>query len=128
MVLLFWLAFTVTVALLGCALVTGRRGRRRPHYWSVAGFVVALAVTIFLTESIVRALEFPRDALDFHLRFAMGATYLLLPVLATGALMAWKGGMRIRWAHRITVVVFVLAVLAATGTGIWIFTLAKTPV
>jgi hypothetical protein len=45
-------------------------------------------------------------------------------VVLTGLGYARRGGRRWRLAHRVAVVCFVVAVLAATGTGIWAYSLA----
>ena len=124
MVLWFWLSFVSTVAALVGVLVTGLRRRRRQHFTFAVAFIVLLAVTIWLTESLMRSVEFPREELDFHLKFAMSATFLLLPVVVSGLMLARRGGRVVRWIHRIAVVVFVVAVLLATATGIWVFSLA----
>lgn len=124
MVVLFWLSFTATLAALLAAVAAGRRGRRRAHFALVAVFVVLLFVTIALTEALVRALDLPAGELAIHLRFAISATLLLLPVLASGVVYALRGGKRWRLVHRIAIVLFLLAVLTATGTGIWVVSLA----
>jgi len=76
-----------------------------------------------LTEELVRRYEFPPAALRTHLWFAKAGGLLALPVIATGVWLWRRPGARI-W-HRLAVVVWLVSVLAATGTGLWIFTLGE---
>lgn len=119
----FWVSFISTVVALVAAAYTGIRRKRRAHFVCVGLFVVLLYVTVRLTRGLVEAIDFPEDELSFHLRFAFAATGLLVPVLITGFGYALSGGPRWRICHRIAVSVFVVAVLAATGTGIRMFML-----
>lgn len=122
----FWIAFVVTVALLVVSLVSGFRAKRRVHLVTGPLTIVAVAVTIFLTEQLSRAYDFPRDELDFHLIFAKAGVLLALPVVATG-IWLWRNP-RVRRLHLATVIVWLLAVLAATGTGLWVFDMATPKV
>lgn len=122
MVVGFWVSFAVTLALFGATLWAGLRHRRRLHFTFAPLAVVALTVTIVLTEQLVRAVSFPPDEMAIHLFFAKSAAGLLLPVIATGLWMARS--VRARPWHRAAVVLFLLFTLTATGTGIWVFSLS----
>ena len=119
----FWIAFVTTVLLLVAALFTGWTRRRRPHLFVGPATIVALTVTIVLTEQLVRRYEFPADELAFHLIFAKAGGLLALPVVATG-IWLWRSE-RARIWHRIAVVLWLLTVLTATGTGLWMFGLGE---
>lgn len=115
----FWIAFVVTVVLMVAALVTGWTRRRRPHLWLGPLTMVSLTVTIVLTEELMRRYEFPADVLRTHLWFAKAGGLLALPVIVTG-LWLWQRPSARRW-HRVAVYVWLVSVLTATGTGLWMF-------
>ena len=122
MVTAFWPSFVTTLACLVGTLWTGFRGRRRPHLVLALLTVALLTVTVLLTEALLRAVEFPKREMTIHLGFAKTAAGLVVPVILTGAL-TWfrRGWLRV---HLVCVVLFVLAALVATGTGIWVYALA----
>jgi hypothetical protein len=115
----FWIAFTCTVALLVASLVSGWLRRRRVHLVTGPLTMVLLAVTVVLTEELMRRYDFPADALRFHLWFAKAGGLLALPVAATGVWL-WRDPRARRW-HRTAVLVWLVSVLAATSTGLWLF-------
>ena len=115
----FWIAFLTTVLLLVASLVTGWTRRRRLHLWFGPLTMVMLAVTVVLTEELVRQYDFPPHVLRTHLWFAKAGGTLALPVIVTG-LWLWKKPQARIW-HRIAVIVWIVSVLSATGTGLWMF-------
>jgi hypothetical protein len=115
----FWTAFAATLLLLALALATGLRRRRRLHLVVAPLAMGMLALTIVLTEELVRSYAFAPDDLAFHLRFAKTAGVLALAVVATG-IWLWRRPAARRW-HRIAVWTFLAAAVVATGTGIWLF-------
>lgn len=115
----FWTAFVATVLLMVGALITGFRGRRGLHLWLGPLTMVALTVAIVLTEELASRYEFPPDVLARHLVFAKAGGLLALPVIATG-LWLWRDERARRW-HLGCVIVWLVSVLAATGTGLWMF-------
>lgn len=115
----FWLAFVTTVLLLVGSLATGWLRRRRLHLWLGPLTMVSLAIAILLTEQLLRRYEFPQEVLRVHLWFAKAGGLLALPVIATGVWL-WRSE-RARLWHQIAVLVWLLAVLSATGTGLWLF-------
>ena len=115
----FWCAFVATVVLLVAALFTGWTRRRRLHLWVGPLTMAALAVAIVLTEELLRRYEFPAGVLATHLVFAKAGGLLAAPVVATG-LWLWKDERARPW-HRACVLVWLAAVLLATGTGLWMF-------
>ena len=115
----FWISFVVTVLLLVAALVTGFGRRRRAHLWIGPLTMVVLTVTIVLTEQLMKQYDFPPDELAFHMWFAKAGGLLALPVIATG-LWLWRRPEARRW-HRAAVIVWLVSVLAATATGLWLF-------
>jgi hypothetical protein len=118
----FWASFAVTLALLLGAVWTGFRGRRRAHLRLAPLALVALAVTIVLTEQLLRAVRFPERELGIHLWFAKSGAALVVPVVVTGLLTVRNR--RWRRLHRAAVGLFFLCALTATGTGIWVFSLS----
>jgi len=115
----FWCAFVATVLMLVAALLTGFTRRRRLHLWLGPLTMVLLAITIVLTEELLRAYTFPEDVKQTHLIFAKAGGLLALPVIATG-LWLWKDE-RARLWHRAAVLLWLAVVLTATGTGLWMF-------
>jgi hypothetical protein len=115
----FWSAFVATVLLLAGALCTGFLGRRRLHLWLGPATMVALTIAIVLTEELLRRYEFPPEKLAVHLVFAKAGGLLALPVIVTGVWL-WRSERARRW-HRACVFVWIASVLAATGTGLWMF-------
>lgn len=122
----FWISFVATVLLLVLALVTGFGHRRRAHLWVGPLTMVSLAITIVLTEQLMRQYDFPRGDLDFHLYFAKAGGILALPVIVTG-LWLWRRPKARLW-HRAAVIVWLISVLTATATGLWVFTLGTLKV
>jgi uncharacterized membrane protein YozB (DUF420 family) len=115
----FWVAFCATVALLASALVTGWTRRRRLHLLLGPLTMVSLTITIVLTEELMRRYRFPEDVLRTHLVFAKAGGLLALPVIVTGVWL-WRDGRARRW-HRACVLIWLVSVLLATGTGLWLF-------
>ena len=117
----FWIAFVATVLLLAASLVTGLTHRRRLHIWLGPLTMLSLTVAIVLTEQLMKRYEFPAETLRMHLWFAKAGGLLALPVIGTGLWLVRSERAR-RW-HRIAVLVWILSVLAATGTGLYLFSL-----
>jgi hypothetical protein len=115
----FWLAMVVTVVLMVATLITGWRRRRRAHLVLGPATIVALAVTIVLTEQLVSRYDFPADTLAVHLPCAKAGGLLALPVIATGVWL-WRSPRARRW-HVAAVWVWLAAVVVATSTGLWMF-------
>lgn len=118
----FWVSFGATLALAALAIWSGFGGGRRVHLVAGPATMVLLTVTILLTERFARARAFPEAEMGIHLWFAKTAALLALPVIATGILTARRPTWRKR--HRIAVLLFLLAVVIATATGIWVFSLS----
>lgn len=119
---LFWIAFGVTLASLVTTLITGFTHRRRAHFWAAPTTVVLLAITIVLAERLVRDHDFPAAQMRIHLVFAKSAAALVIPVVVTGLALVRRPGWR--RAHLVCVALFVLTTVAATVTGIWVFSLS----
>jgi len=115
----FWLCLVVTVVLMVATLVTGWRRRRRAHLWLGPLTMVALAATIVLTEQLMARYDFPADVRAIHLPCAKAGGLLALPVVLTGVWL-WQRPAARRW-HQIAVYVWLVSVLIATGTGLWMF-------
>lgn len=115
----FWIGLVTTVALLVATLCTGWRRRRTAHLVLGPLTIVALAVTIVLTELLLARYDFPATAKAVHLPCAKAGGLLALPVVGTG-IWLWRSERARRW-HRAAVYLWLAAVLAATGTGIWMF-------
>lgn len=118
----FWSMLSLTLVLLGTALVTGRRRLRRAHLWVGPLTMLSLLVTVLLAEQLVRRYEFPERPMAIHLVFAKTAGFLALPVIVSGVWLVFRPGLR--RLHQVAVGLFVLAAVIATGTGLWIFSLA----
>jgi hypothetical protein len=115
----FWLSFLLTVVLLVVTLASGLRGRRRLHLRTGPLTMVALALTIVLTEQLLARYDFPADVKAIHLPCAKAGGLLALPVIATG-IWYWRCPRARNW-HRAAVALWLLAVVVATATGLWMF-------
>lgn len=115
----FWIGLGVTVALLVVTMVSGWREQRRLHLVTGPLTVVALAVTVVLTERLMANYTFPADAKAIHLPCAKAGGLLVLPVVATGVWLLFSE--RARGWHKASVWIWLVAVLLATGTGFWMF-------
>lgn len=114
----------MTFALLLVSLWAGLNKRRKLHLVVAPTSFVSLAITVWLTERLVNSRVFPPDELDFHLNFAYAAAGLALPVISSGIWLARTGRLGVRTVHRWCVTLFMLAVVVATCTGIWAFSLS----
>ena len=119
----FWIAFVTTVLLLVLSLATGFFRKRKVHLFLGPATIVSLAVAIVLTERLLKNYTFPPDELAFHLIFAKAGGLLALPVVVTGIWLARSEKARIY--HRVAVVLWLVSVLTATGTGLWMFSLGE---
>ena len=124
MATLFWLAFSVTFLLLLTSLWAGLKGRRKLHLWVAPSSFVALTIAVIFAERLVNSRDFPADDLEFHLHFAYSAAGLAVPVIISGIWLARSGAPSVRILHRSCVALFMLAVLTATTTGIWVYSLS----
>jgi hypothetical protein len=115
----FWIAFVATVLLLVATLWTGWTRRRRVHLWFGPLTMVLLTVTIVLTEQLLARYDFPADVKAIHLPCAKAGGLLALPVIATG-LWLWRSERARPW-HRAAVWLWLVGVVIATGTGLWMF-------
>lgn len=115
----FWISFVTTVVVMAAALATGWKRQRGPHMVLGILTMVSLGVTIWLTEELVRSYDFPADVKRTHLWFAKTGGLLALPVIVTGVAL-WRTEKARRW-HKIAVYVWIVSVLTATGTGLWMF-------
>jgi len=119
----FWIAFVTTVLLLVASLLTGFLRKRKAHLFLGPATVVSLTVAIVLTEQLLRNYTFPPDELAIHLVFAKAGGLLVLPVVVTG-IWLWRSE-RARVYHRVAVILWLVSVLTATGTGLWMFGLGE---
>ncbi|MFK7742333.1 MAG: hypothetical protein AB8H80_18615 [Planctomycetota bacterium] len=119
----FWISFVLTVLLLVVSLVSGFGGKRKLHVVTGPLTIVSLAVAIWLTEQLMRQYEFPREELDFHLIFAKSGGLLALPVAITG--IWYLRSPKARLWHRAAVLIWLVSVLMATATGLWVFGLGE---
>ena len=120
----FWIAFVATVLLMAGALWSGLRGSRRYHLVLGPLTMVSLAVAIVLTEELASHYDFPEAIKHTHLLIAKTGGLLALPVIVTG-LWLWRSE-RARVWHRACVYLWIVAVLSATASGLWMFS-AGTP-
>lgn len=120
----FWVSFLVTLLLLAGSVWSGLTHRRRVHFVVVPLTVVSLLITIRMTGSLVETRLFPEEELAFHLRFAISATAMLVPVAITGIGYA-RWGRSWRLWHRLAVAAFLLLAVTATVTGVWVFSLSE---
>ena len=97
----------------------------RNAFWPIIGELLDFTASDYIegTEQLMRNYTFPPDELAFHLIFAKAGGLLVLPVVVTGIWLARSE--RARTFHRAAVVLWLVSVLAATGTGLWMFGLGE---
>lgn len=115
----------LTVAAIVVTLILGLKKRRRAHLVSAITTTVLLAVTVVFALLLGRVRDFPPDQMAIHKIFSHSATYTFLAVVLTGVMLWNAPGWR--WVHRTCIALFLLATLAATCTGLWVYSLS-TPV
>jgi hypothetical protein len=120
--LAFWISFAITLLLLVAALVTGFTHRRSVHLWLGPSAVVALVVAIVLAVLMGRLRVFPEGPMRVHRVFATTAGILAVVVVATGLRLVRRP--EGRKMHRAAVLTFMAFALAASGTGVWAFSLS----
>ena len=113
----------LTVVALVATLIAGLKKQRRAHVFRAVTTVVLLVVTIVFAFLLGKVRDFPPEEMAIHKIFSRTGAYMVIPVAFTGA-MLWRGPAW-RWVHRACVAIFLLAVLAASGTGIWVFSLSS---
>jgi hypothetical protein len=118
----FWLAFVATLVALVVALLSGLLRKRRVHLVAGPLTIALLVVAVILTEELVAHFVFPPAEMRIHLTFAIAAGCLALAVAASGGALVWLP--KLRRLHRYCVFAFVVMALLATGTGIWVFSIA----
>ena len=121
----FFLCLALTVVALVATLIAGLRKQRRTHVFRALTTVALLVLTIVFAFMLSKVREFPPEEMAIHKIFSRTGAYMVVPVAFTGA-MLWRGP-GWRWAHRGCVAIFLLAVLGASGTGMWVLSLS-TPV
>lgn len=121
--LAFWISFPVTLLLLVAALVTGLTRKRKVHLVLGPLALVSLTIAIVLAVLMGKTRVFPPEEMRIHRMIATTAGVLAILVALTGIRLVYSP--RARLAHKIVVFVFMVAALAASGTGIWVFTLSK---
>jgi len=111
---------TVTVALLGGAILTGRAGKRRLHLSLVASMLVALGITIYFAERLgdLYDLESAGFITPLHLTLAK-ITVLAYFVPLVSGWMTFRGreGLRSFHAKAAYAVVAITVVTLLTGTA-----------
>lgn len=119
----FWIAFATTLVLLVASLTTGVRKVRRVHIVLGPATMLALLWAIISVERLSRAYSFPADAFAIHIMFAKCGAALAFPVIVTGVWLARSE--KARLFHRWAVAIWLVSVLTATGTGLWMFSLGE---
>jgi hypothetical protein len=115
----FWVVFVATLVLLVVSMASGLSGRRRLHLWTGPLTIVGLVVAVVLTERLAASYTFQEDVKRIHLIVAKVGGFSALPVILTG-IWLWRSESGRLW-HKLAVWWFVLAALAATGTGLWMY-------
>lgn len=119
---LFWSFFVLTLVALAISVVSGLRQVRRLHLAVAPISMVLLAVAIVFAERMAAVRSFPPDEMAIHLWFAKSAAVLALGVVATG-LFLWRNP-KARRIHLVCVVLFLVAAVTASATGVWVFGLS----
>ena len=120
----FYWSFGLTLAVVLVTALLGRFGRRRPHVVSALFAGCSLGYTVYLAEMLGRGLVIPRGILIIHLVFANSAALsFILVVLSGSRLFRLEQAMRRTW-HRRAVMMFLVLVVLAAGTGTYMISQA----
>ena len=113
----FLLALVVCVAgVLAITVATGWKSQRKAHFAALAVLIPLFSFTIFVAESVGRVRTFEPLAFQVHMWMAWSGVVTLVAAIASGVLRLAAGT---RLPHRVAVASFLLAVVAAVGTGVW---------
>ncbi len=115
----FFAALGATVVALAAAIAYARRHRVRAHVTSVGVMLVCLLATLLAAETLGRRFEFDEGAHAVHMPIAYATAGLLVLPLLSGAL-HWRGRVS-RKVHVAAVAVWLAALVAALGSGLWMF-------
>lgn len=116
----FWIFFLLTLVALVGALYSGWSGQRRWHLVLGPLTLGLLVLAIVFAVLMGQVREFPRDIMRIHRPIALSAGLCGVMVAVTGC-MLWRTG-RARRAHFVLVLLFSVAAVVASTTGIWAFT------
>ena len=122
----FVLFLVLTLALLGAAVVTGKKSLRRKHLTFVVLAYVGLGLSIYYAELLGKEYDFDSVRLiyDVHMAFAKATVCAYLLPVITG-IMTIKAKCTRTTHGRVAVAVILLTVVTAV-TGLWMV-LAATP-
>ncbi len=118
----FLVFLTLTVVALAATVVSGVRRQRRAHLRRAIGTVVLMVVTIVFAFLLGDVREFPAAEMEIHKIFSRTSAYMVPPVAITGCLLLRQPGWR--WPHRACVGGFLVGVLGAAVTGVWVLALS----
>ena len=118
--MLFFLAhLLVATVLVVATLWTGRKGRRRQHYFVAVAAVLSLLLTVREAGLYGKGFSFDSTRLSVHLVFA-GLCMAAIPGLIYSGLKLRKN-MHARPLHQRWILFFMLMLLATFSTAGWMF-------
>jgi hypothetical protein len=118
----FFVALGVTVVFLGLALWLAHVHRPRGHIAAIAAFLLAFLCTLGFAESLGDGYTFDPLSYWVHIPIAAVTTLFAVAPLATGW-SHWTGKGSLE-RHRTLARVFLLLVVLALGTGVWMLAAA----
>ena len=118
----FLVSLALTVVALLVTVVSGLRKQRHAHLRRAIVTVLLMAVTIVFAFLLGDVREFPAEEMAIHKIFSRTGAYMVPPVAITGAMLWRRPGWR--WPHRLCIGVFLVGVLGAAVTGVWILALS----
>jgi len=115
-----FVSLAVTVVVLLAAMYWGHKKQLKAHLAGVGVFLVVFLVTVFFAEMLGRHYSFTQPSFGVHLTVAILTSLGTVAPLLTGH-QHWKGKATLR-AHRLVVSVWLVGIIAAVGTGMWMLT------
>jgi len=108
-----------TVVVLAIAMWLAKQHRIKAHIGGVVGFLVLFGVTLVFAETLGRRYDFAEPAYTIHLTLAFTATALAVVTVGTGIYHYRRMAKESLRAHKVSIGLFLVGIVAALGTGVW---------
>jgi hypothetical protein len=119
----FYASLGLTVAVLAVSMYLGHKAKTKAHIATVATFLVVFLVTVFFAEMLGRFYTTSSPSDVIHLTIAVLTSIGTAAPLYTG-FQHLKGKATLK-THRKVVAVWLVGIVSAVGTGIWMLSASE---